>query len=43
MFFGSQGFIDFKMWVARKKVWETLHYMNKLHFKIAILNCNNIV
>jgi len=24
MFFGSQGFIDFKMWVPRKKVWKTL-------------------
>jgi len=29
MFFGSQGFIDFKMWVARKKVWETLAYLTK--------------
>jgi len=24
MFIGSQGFIDFKMWVPRNKVWETL-------------------
>jgi len=26
MFIGSQRFIDFKMWVPRKKVWETLLY-----------------
>jgi len=24
MFIGSQRFIDFKMWVPSKKVWETL-------------------
>jgi len=27
MFIGSQRFIDFKMWVPRKKVWETLVYI----------------
>jgi len=26
MFIGSQRFIEFKMWVPRKKVWETLLY-----------------